>query len=64
MLKTKMKTMWLKKDPGGKEIIVEIGLAVIAIALLLIFKTGISGIIESFVTDMGASIKNMFAGIK
>jgi len=37
----------MRKDKGGKEIIVEIGIAVIAVALLLIFRDKIKEVVTA-----------------
>lgn len=58
-----MKNMLTVKDCGGKEIIIEVGLAVIGVALLLIFKNQISNLVESLVTLASSNINKMFGGV-
>ena len=51
----------LRKDRGGKEIIAEIGLVVVAVTLLLIFRTQISGIISTIMTKASSEINSLFS---
>lgn len=60
MLKTKEYFRKLKKDVGGKEIIVELGLAVVAIALLVLFKSSISTAITTITAALQTAINNLF----
>lgn len=50
----------LKKDAGGKEILVELGLAVVAVALLLVFKGAISAAITTISGSLQTSIDALF----
>lgn len=50
----------MKKDRGGKEILVELGLAVVAIALLLLFKNSISAAITTITGELQEAISNLF----
>jgi hypothetical protein len=50
-----------KKDCGGKEIISEIGLVVVAVTLLLIFRTQISGIITTIMANASTEINSLFS---
>lgn len=50
----------LKKDKGGKEILVELGLAVVAVALLVLFKSSISDAITFITTRLQTEITKMF----
>lgn len=50
----------LKKDQGGKEILVELGLAVVAIALLVIFKSSLKTAIETIASALQTAINNLF----
>lgn len=61
VMKTKELCKKLKKDAGGKEILVELGLAVVAIALLVIFKSSISKAITTISTTLQEHIANLFS---
>ena len=50
----------MKKDEGGKEIIIEVGLAVIGVALLLIFREQIQTLVETLVSKAQANIQLLF----
>ncbi|MFI3238102.1 MAG: hypothetical protein R3Y47_08780 [Lachnospiraceae bacterium] len=47
-------------DRGDKAIVVEVGLAVIAVALLVVFKSSIQGIMNTVIGTMGTTIENLF----
>ncbi len=52
--------MWLKTtDAGDKAIVVEVGLAVIAVVLLVVFRTAMTTLIEDVVSSMSTQIKNI-----
>ena len=55
-----MKRLFAKKDNGGKEIIVEVGLAVIAVALLIIFRQAIATLTTTIVTEASTKINELF----
>ena len=48
------------KDEGGKEIIVEVGLAVIGVALLIVFRTAITNLVQSLITEATSNIRSLF----
>ena len=50
----------MAKDNGGKEIIVELGLAAIAVALLLVYRTEINGLVTGIMTQATTTIGNLF----
>ncbi len=55
----KLKT-WLKTtDPGDKAIVVEVGLAVIAVVLLVVFRSAMTTLIQDVVSSMSTQIKNI-----
>lgn len=56
MLKKEM----MVKDEGGKEIIVEVGLAVIGVALLIIFKDSVTELVQSLINDAKTNIQKLF----
>ncbi|MGN0334815.1 MAG: hypothetical protein ACI4DV_04020 [Lachnospiraceae bacterium] len=49
-----------EKDAGGKEILVEIGLAVIAITLLLVFKNAIGTYMDTMMNSMTQAMSKLF----
>lgn len=48
------------KDEGGKEIIVEVGLAVIAVALLIIFRGAITNLTTTLISEATDNIRSLF----
>lgn len=48
------------KDEGGKEIIVEVGLAVVAVALLLIFRDAITALVKNLINSAENNINRLF----
>ncbi len=52
----------MKKDAGGKEVLVEIGLAVIAISLLLLFKNAIGTYMDTMMASMTQAMSQLFGG--
>ena len=57
MLKKEM----MVKDEGGKEIIVEVGLAVIGVALLIIFKDAVTTLVTTLIDDAKTNIQKLFS---
>ena len=55
-----MKTAVMAKDNGGKEIIVELGLAAIAVALLMVYRTEINGLVTGIMSQATTTIGNLF----
>ncbi len=52
--------VWLKTmDEGDKAIVVEVGLAVIAVVLPVVFRTAMTTLIEDVVSSMSTQIKNI-----
>ncbi len=49
------------KDEGGKEIIVEVGLAVIAVALLLVFREAITTLVKNLINSAEQNINKLFS---
>lgn len=60
MMATGAKNAVAKKDHGGKEVIVELGLAAIAVALLLVYRTEINTLVTGIMTQATTSIGNLF----
>lgn len=50
-----------KKDHGGKEIIVELGLAAIAVALLMVYRTEINTLVTNIMNQATTTIGNLFS---
>ena len=55
-----MKAAVMAKDNGGKEIIVELGLAAIAVALLMVYRTEINTLVTGIMTQATTTIGNLF----
>ena len=55
-----MKAAVMAKDNGGKEIIVELGLAAIAVALLMVYRTEINGLVTGIMSQATTTIGNLF----
>ena len=55
-----MKSMFAQKDCGGKEIIVECGLAIIAVALLIVFRKQIGDLTKTVMDKCSDAINTMF----
>ena len=56
----KMKAAVMAKDNGGKEIIVELGLAAIAVALLVVYRTEINTLVTGIMSQATTTIGNLF----
>ena len=50
----------MAKDNGGKEIIVELGLAAIAVALLMVYRGQINTLVTGIMTQAKTTIGNLF----
>ena len=55
-----LKKELMVKDEGGKEIIVEVGLAVIGVALLIVFRTAITNLVQALISEATANIRSLF----
>ncbi len=55
-MKKFVKNMLMKKDNGDKAIVVEVGLAVIAVVLLVVFQGQMSTFLTTLVSDMTKEI--------
>ena len=55
-----MKTAMMAKDNGGKEIIVELGLAAIAVALLMVYRTEVNTLVTGIMSQATTTIGNLF----
>ena len=53
-------TSVMKKDKGGKEIIVELGLTVVAVALIVVFRTEIKELVDGIMTAATTTINGLF----
>ena len=52
--------MFAVKDNGGKEVIVECGLAIIAVALLIVFRNAIGTLVKEVMNKCTNAIDTMF----
>ena len=52
--------MFAVKDNGGKEVIVECGLAIIAVALLIVFRSAIGNLVKEVMNKCTNAIDTMF----
>ena len=52
--------MFAVKDNGGKEVIVECGLAIIAVALLIVFRSAIGNLVKEVMNKCTSAIDTMF----
>lgn len=48
------------KDEGGKEIIIEVGLAVIGVALLIVFRHSIVNLTQELISEATNNIRSLF----
>lgn len=48
------------KDEGGKEIIIEVGLAVIGVALLIVFRKAIIELTQELISEATENIRVLF----
>ena len=48
------------KDEGGKEIIIEVGLAVIGVALLIVFRSAITNLTQTLINEATQNIRSLF----
>ena len=60
-MKTYLNKILMKKDNGDKAIVVEVGLAVIAVVLLVVFQGEMKEFIETLVGNMTTEIGNILA---
>lgn len=57
MIKKKL----MVKDEGGKEIIIEVGLAVIGVALLIVFRSAITELTQTLINETTCNIRSLFS---
>lgn len=57
-----MEKLMAVKDSGGKEVIMEVGLAVIGVALLILFRKHISELVSNILNTAENKINNLFDG--
>ncbi len=55
-----MKAAVLATDKGGKEIIVELGLTVVAVALIVVFRDQIKILVDNIMGQATTTITNLF----
>ena len=58
-MKTWLNKVFMAKDNGDKAIVVEVGLAVIAVVLLLLFKNEMSTFLTTLVEGMTTKIQTI-----
>lgn len=56
----KVKESVMRTDKGGKEIIVELGLAGIAVALLIVYRGEINTLVTNIMTQATTAIQGLF----
>ena len=55
-----MKAAMMASDKGGKEIIVELGLTVVAVALIVVFRDNIKTLVDSIMSQATTTITGLF----
>lgn len=55
-----VKAAILGADKGGKEIIVELGLTVVAVALIVVFRTQIKSLVDTIMSNATTTITGLF----
>ena len=55
-----LKKELMVKDEGGKEIIIEVGLAVIGVALLIVFRHAIVNLTQELISEATCNIRSLF----
>lgn len=55
-----LKKELMVKDEGGKEIIIEVGLAVIGVALLIVFRSAITKLTQDLINEATTNIRSLF----
>jgi uncharacterized alkaline shock family protein YloU len=55
-----IKNLTLKKKDGGKEILIELGLAIVGVVLLIMYKQQISTFLTTITTRITTEITNLF----
>jgi hypothetical protein len=68
MLRAKMmmnilKAKVLKKKRGSKELMIELGLAIVGVVLLIVFREQISTLLQTLGTFVTEKIKGLFSGM-
>ena len=58
-MRTFLNNVFMAKDNGDKAIVVEVGLAVIAVVLLVVFQGEMSSFIETLVGNMTTEISTI-----
>lgn len=55
-----LKKELMVKDEGGKEIIIEVGLAVIGVALLIVYRSAITELTQTLIDEATSNIRSLF----
>lgn len=58
-----MRKLMSVKDCGGKEIIMEVGLAVIGVALLIVFRSQVSSMVTTILGKATEKIQALFEAV-
>lgn len=56
----KLRSKMLRKKDGGKEILTELGLIIVGVVLLVLFRTQIVTLVGDIITKVGEQIKALF----
>ena len=55
-----MKAAIMASDKGGKEIIIDLGLTVVAVALIVVFRDNIKTLVDSIMSQATTTITGLF----
>jgi hypothetical protein len=58
-----LKAKALKKKRGSKELMIELGLAIVGVVLLIVFREQISTLLQTLGTFVTEKIKGLFSGM-
>jgi hypothetical protein len=58
-----LKAKVLKKKRGSKELMIELGLAIVGVVLLIVFREQISTLLQTLGTFVTEKIKGLFSGM-
>ena len=63
MMMNMLKAKVLKKKRGSKELMIELGLAIVGVVLLIVFREQISTLLQTLGTFVTEKIKGLFSGM-
>ncbi len=58
-----LKAKALKRKRGSKELMIELGLAIVGVVLLIVFREQISTLLQTLGTFVTEKIKGLFSGM-